>query len=227
MIRVLVQARVASSRLPGKILLPLAGRPLLAWVLTRLAAAELPACEVMVATTLELADDTTAQLAAECGARSFRGPSEDVLGRYVAAAADLTDDDVVVRATADNPLYCPRRTAAIVAEHVGRNAEYTYVDGLSYVVPEVMCVGALRAMERIAKSSYYREHVTPFFRDESTKFLVHTLPRDWEGLQPHLRLTVDTPAEYDRMFRVCAELGAENPLFTVEAAYEWCRGHPE
>jgi spore coat polysaccharide biosynthesis protein SpsF len=198
MIRVIVQARMGSSRLPGKILKPLGDRPLLAHVVTRLREAGRlmrQAWEVMVATTEEPADDATERWCRQHEVPVFRGAAQDVLRRYTEAAADLHDDDTVVRATADNPLYCPRRTAAIVEEHQRAGADYTCIENLSYVVPEVMQAGALRAMERVACDPYCREHVTPYFRQRPGEFRVQQLPATWRSLRPELRLTVDTPGE--------------------------------
>ena len=143
-VRVVIQARVGSTRLPSKIMAPLAGRPLLAHVVGRLQAAwryddtYAREWEVTVATTTSPSDDVTERLCRELGARCFRGSEEDVLARYLAAAADLAEDDVLVRATADNPVYCPVRAAAIVAEHCATQGDYVCIENLSYVVPEVM-----------------------------------------------------------------------------------------
>jgi spore coat polysaccharide biosynthesis protein SpsF len=226
-IRIVIQARVGSSRLPGKILMPLAGRPLLAHVVERLSAARehlgTPP-EIMVATTRNAADDRTAELCRELRVACFRGPRDDVLARYVAAAADLADDDVLVRATADNPLYCPRRAALIIRQHVAQASDYTCVQGLSYVVPEVMRVGALRTMAGLvahaADADDCREHVTPYFRRPGTPYRVQQLPEDWHGLRPGVRLTVDTSAEYERMAALLAATGLGGILMSLEDAYQ-------
>jgi spore coat polysaccharide biosynthesis protein SpsF (cytidylyltransferase family) len=178
--RVVIQARMGSSRLPGKILLPLAGEPLLGHVVRRMQAVIIPwagpgefsgrggwPLEVVVATTRSPADDAACRVAESLGAACVRGPADDVLARYLQATADLDEIDLVVRATADNPVYCPRRTAGIVQTHLARSADYTCIERLSYVVPEVIRVGALRAMAKVVHEPYCREHVTPFFRAEA------------------------------------------------------------
>src|SRR5690348_8337792 len=96
-VRVVIQARMSSSRLPGKVLARLAGRPMLEFVVRRLQAAE-SVGEVMVATSNLPADDALSDCCHKLNVRCIRGSEQDVLGRYVAAAADLTDDDIVVRA---------------------------------------------------------------------------------------------------------------------------------
>ena len=221
--RVVVQARMGSSRLPGKIMAPLAGRPLLWHVVQRLQAAghgdNVP-WEVMVATTTDRQDDLTAAWCREHGIACRRGSSDDVLARYLLACEDLGDDDVLLRATADNPLYCPRRTAGIVTEHCNGRADYTCIRELSYVVPEVMQVGALRRMTARVTDPYCREHVTPWFRQRRREFRTQFLPAHWQGLRADMRLTVDTPEELARMQWIFACCGVGESPFPLEAVYE-------
>lgn len=235
-IRIVVQARMNSSRLPGKIAAEVAGRPMLAYTVGRLqAAAERGAAfacgaglsggasawEVAVATTFTPADDATERLCHTLGVACFRGAESDVLQRYVAAAADLEPGDTLVRATGDNPLYCPVRSAAIVADHVFYGADYTCVENLSYVVPEAMQVGALRQMASLATDEFCREHVTPYFRRPQCGFRVVQLAARWRGSRPDVRLTVDTPAELATMRRLMESLGGDK-LATLEQVYEAC-----
>lgn len=224
-VRIVVQARMGSSRLPGKIACDIAGRTLLARVVERLSAAGpgVPGgVEVMVATSEAAGDDVTERHCRDLGVACFRGSESDVLARYVAATADLPDDAAVVRATADNPLYCPRRTAELLAIHREARADYTAVENLSYVVPEAIRAGALRAMDRLARTPRCREHVTPFFREQGGPFRVVLLPVDWQGLRPEIRLTVDTPGELARMRRLCDALCGRETLFTLEDVYGCC-----
>ncbi len=215
-----------SSRLPGKILAGLAGRPLLEYVVRRLQAVRDAAgpSEVTVATTTAADDDATEAACRRLAVACFRGSESDVLDRYLAATADLDDDDLVVRATADNPLYCPRRTARIVQRHRQAQADYTCIAGLSYVVPEVMQAGALRRMAPLATAQDCREHVTPYFREPGVDFRVIQLPQTWQGLRPDIRLTVDTPADLVRMRSICESLATADPLVALDDVYRWC-GH--
>jgi spore coat polysaccharide biosynthesis protein SpsF (cytidylyltransferase family) len=281
-VRVVIQARMGSSRLPGKIMAPLAGRPLLAHVVSRLRAMEheivCEPIEMAVATTCDRRDDRTEALCRELKVRCLRGPSEDVLARYLAAAADLNDGDVLLRATADNPLYCARRAVAILRQHLTKGSDYTCITGLSYVVPEVMQVGALRRMARLVErlppdetrcetplpsgersgegqscgrppltptlspegrgsyetaakdANYCREHVTPYFRRPRAAFRIEQLPADWQGLRSDVRLTVDTPAEYEVIAEIFRALEGKHKM-TLEDVYgiwdELGRSHNE
>ena len=230
-VRIVIQARMGSSRLVGKVMAPLGAEPLLAHAARRLLQAahgNLP-WEVWVATTTLDEDDAVVALCDSLGVRCFRGPAQDVLARYVLATADLRDDDVVVRATGDNPLYCPRRAQMIVDEHVRAEADYTCIENLSYVVPEVIKAGALRAMADRASDAASREHVTPYFRQHGDEFRTHTLPSRWAGLRPEIRLTIDTPAELERMRCLFDRLGESHEPASLERVYDvWDRnGFPD
>jgi spore coat polysaccharide biosynthesis protein SpsF len=224
-VRIVIQARMNSSRLPRKIASDVAGQAMLAYTVRRLHAAAqhatdtAPAWEVMVATSSAAADDATERLCRSLAVPCFRGSEHDVLDRYLAAAADLEPGDTLVRATGDNPLYCPRRTVAIVAEHGRNGADYTCIENLSYVVPEAIEIGALRKMAKLAADDYCREHVTPYFRRPDCGFRVVQLPSTWHGLRPQVRLTVDTPAELERMRRIADEFAGEM-LAPLERIYE-------
>lgn len=224
-VQVVVQARMGSTRLPGKIMAPLAGRPVLEHVVRRLQAAGREFAgpwQVMVATTDRAEDDLTEQLCEHLGVACFRGDALDVLARYVAATAALDENAIAIRATADNPLYCPRRTAAIVHEHLAHEVDYTSLRELSPTVPEVFCVGALRHMARVAVDPYQREHVTPFFRQFPWSYRVRLLSTNWEGLRPDLPLTIDTPADLARLQCIFDALGSDEKMFSVDETYAWC-----
>jgi spore coat polysaccharide biosynthesis protein SpsF len=225
-VRILIQARVGSSRLPGKVLKPLAGRPLLARVVEQLSAARRHVdqpLELMVATTQDEGDDQTAALCRALKVPCFRGNRSNVLARYRAAVADMADEDVLIRATADNPLYCPRRTGLILERHLSAANDYTCVRNLSYVVPEVMGVGAFRRMavmaEGAADAAYCREHVTPYFRSPDAPFYARQLPETWQGLRPDVRLTVDTPLEHERMDELLKLVADKPGTISLEDVY--------
>jgi spore coat polysaccharide biosynthesis protein SpsF len=223
-VRVVIQARFGSSRLSGKILASLGGRPMLAHVVRRMQAAS-PGWQVHVATTTAADDDATQQLCRRLAVPCFRGREDDVLARYLAATADLADDDLALRATADNPLYCPRRSRALVERHCRDGADYTSIENLSYVVPEVFRVGALRAMARLAGDPESREHVTPFFRRRPHRFTVTSLAPNWQGLRPDIRLSVDTPGDLDAMRLIFDQLGGDD-LIPLERVYAFCDSRP-
>ncbi len=223
-IRVVIQARMGSQRLPGKVLMPLAGRELLWHVVHRMQAMaqHLPwPVEVVVATTRRREDQEVFRRCVSWEVPCVRGPAQDVLGRFVLAARGLWPWDVVVRATADNPLYCPRRAALLVRHHVQHRAQYTCIRNLSYVVPEAIRCHTLRQVEAEQWDPYTREHVTPHLRQYPHRYRVQMLPACWQGLRPEFRLTVDTPQQYEQMALLFHELGKDDPLFPLEMVYRY------
>lgn len=227
--RVVIQARMGSTRLPGKIMADLAGRPMLAHIVRRLqaAAAYVPGdWDVVVATSTDAADDLTQCLCESLQVPCVRGSQHDVLARYLVATADLTDDDIIMRATADNPLYCPRRTSLLWHEHLRLVADHTSIENLSYAVPEAMQTGAFRRMASLVTDDYCREHVTPYFRRPPHEFRAVQFPGDWQGLRTDLRLTVDTPEDLRRMewiYSTAASTCAhDDGLFPLEWVFDLC-----
>jgi spore coat polysaccharide biosynthesis protein SpsF len=231
--RIVLQARMGSQRRPGKTLADIGGRPLLERCLERLAAVVergRSRWELLVATSTAPGDDAVARLAEQLGYRSVRGSEENVLSRYVLATNDLADEDLVIRATADNPLYDVALTHRLVAEHLASHNDYTGLDPLSPSVPEVLRVRTLRAVAlRNDLDDYCREHVTPFFRREWTPFKAVRLPPTWSGLDPSIRLTVDTPEDIafmNRLYRTLIGLtGEDRPATWTQAQiYGTARG---
>ena len=191
-----VQARMGSSRLPGKVLQDLGGRPMLTFLLERLA--RLEADHLVVATSELAGDDAVAEVAAASGATVVRGSEDDVLGRFL-AALDRCPADVVVRITADCPLTDPDLIAAGVRRHLATGADYTsntlirtFPDGLDV---EVVAASALRAAGTASVDPVEREHVTPFVYRRPERFGLAAF-RSGELLGAE-RWTVDDRADLD------------------------------
>ena len=208
-VTVVVQARTGSSRLPGKVLRPLAGRPMLALMLERLAPVH--ARSLVVATSDLDRDDPVADLCASLDVPCVRGSESDVLGR-VALAAHAFPSAHVVRLTADCPLADPALVDDVVATHVASRADYTsntllrtYPDGLDV---EVLTTGALAAAARDAVDVAEREHVTPFVVRRPERFVLaaHVGVHDLEDE----RWTVDTAEDFAFVEDVLA--GLSDPI---------------
>lgn len=223
-VRTVVQARMSSTRLPGKVLAPLAGEPMLAHIVRRLerVAEHVDGRyeEVIVATSDSPVDQAIEQMCRRLGVPCCRGSEDDVLARYVTACADLRDDDVVLRATADNPLYCSARTGRLVSEFLVDRLDYLGIENLSYAVPEAIRVGALRQSALCTTDRYDREHVTPYLRREPPGYRVRILPATWSGLRTDLRLTVDTPKDMERMHGIFLTLSGDDPSFSVDDVFQ-------
>jgi spore coat polysaccharide biosynthesis protein SpsF len=186
---IVLQARMGSSRLPGKVLAPLGGRSVLAQCIERLVAARVG--EVVVATTTRPEDEAVVAEARAAGVEVMRGPVDDVLARFVAAVDGWTGP-YVVRATADNPLV-DIECAARLLRLLDGGADYAIEEGLPVgAAVEAMRVEVLREADTLASTAFEREHVTPFIRQAVDRFAVRTAPAPFELRRPSLRLTVDT-----------------------------------
>lgn len=191
----IIQVRLGSERLPGKALLPLpfsGGPSLLEHVVARAEAAH-TLQEVVVATTVNPADDTLADFCARRELTCFRGAADDVLDRYLQAAL-ANRLDVIVRLTGDNPFVMPQTIDQAVEHLLMKKADYTITTGLPLGTNvEVFTRSALEKAATAATEAADREHVTSFIRRESgfnAQTLALTSPI------PHLRLTVDFPSDY-------------------------------
>lgn len=186
---IVLQARMGSSRLPGKVLAPLGGRSVLAQCIERLVAARVG--EVVVATTTRPEDEAVVAEARAAGVDVMRGPVDDVLARFVAAVEGWSGP-YVVRATADNPLV-DIECAARLLRLLDGGADYAVEEGLPVgAAVEAMRIEALREAHQLATTAAEREHVTPFIRQSVDRFAVRTAPAPFELRRPSLRLTVDT-----------------------------------
>ena len=220
--RGVIQARMLSSRFRGKSLVAVAAKPLLLRVIERAQAMSF-IDEVVVATSLAAADEPIVSLVESRGIRCVRGDELDVLARYVQAAEGLTDDDCVVRFTADNPLYDPGAATQVWNAHASGHWDYTHLDGLSHVVPEFIRAGALRQCGALASDTFDREHVTPFLRKHRDNFKVQTLPPDFAGIRPELdrHLTIDTQDDLDRLERMFSDLEPLGSPVPLSECYLW------
>lgn len=202
---VVLQARMASRRLPGKALAVVAGRTILTHCLRRLQAGS--PVPVVLATTSRPEDDDLADEAARLGVRAFRGPSDDVLARFVRVAR-LLKVDYVVRATADNPavdMDAPRRVLELVASGDIDHATETELPYGAAV--EAVTADALVRASEVAVDAADREHVTTLIRRDHVGFhaVESRAPRPLR--RPELRLTVDTADDLEHMRRLMALAG--------------------
>jgi glutamate-1-semialdehyde aminotransferase/spore coat polysaccharide biosynthesis protein SpsF (cytidylyltransferase family) len=192
-----IQARMGSTRLPGKSLADLCGQPMLWHVVRRTQAAKLLQ-KVVVATSGQPSDDQIAAFCEHAGIPCFRGSEDDVLDRFY-RAAQAHSADTVVRVTADCPLIDPAVIDRVVArfqhgdcDYVSNTLRYTYPDGLD---TEVFSFSALERAWREARKPAEREHVTPYLR--SGKFRSANVESDAPVAPAQHRWAVDHPSDLD------------------------------
>jgi spore coat polysaccharide biosynthesis protein SpsF len=217
----ILQARSGSSRLPGKALLRIAGRPLIDRCLRRLRAARLG--DVLLATTELAEDDVLVDVARSLDVASFRGSTDDVLARFVAAAS-ASNFDIVVRATGDNPAVDIDVAARLLPALTDQGADYACEDGLPYGAGvELVTRAALVRAASLACSAEDREHVTLFIKQRPDLFRVSRQLAPTAIRRPDLRLTVDTPADLAFVRRVLTYCGSgERPLADIIRAADRC-----
>jgi len=223
---IISQARMTSTRLPGKVLLPAAGQSLLAWHVQRLRQTELP---IFLAITTNAQDDVLADFAAQHDLTVTRGDEHDVLSRYYACAT-AHQLDVIVRVTSDCPLIAPELIAEGVRRYLAAQDSRLYLsNALERSYPrgfdfEIFSYEMLAEARARATRPEDREHVTPYLhqnRPGTVHFAHLTRPAD----ASQYRLTVDTPEDFTLVKSLLEEhnagaLGAEELIALLEV-------HPE
>jgi spore coat polysaccharide biosynthesis protein SpsF len=209
----IVQARMGSSRLPGKVLAPFASSTVLAHTVERLRRVSHP-LEIVVATTDLDDDDPIVAACADAGVRVFRGAATDVLERFAACVASFpARPPLVLRICADRPLLCPVLVDELLAaydelgrpDYLANNLLPSYPDGLDLELVRTECLE--RAREE-AVDPFEREHVTPFVYRRPQRFRLAGLFCPF-GNFSSVRVALDTPEDYERLVRMHAQLPAD------------------
>jgi spore coat polysaccharide biosynthesis protein SpsF len=208
-----IQARMGSSRLPGKVLRPLGGRPVLGWMV-RAARSATGVDEVVVATSTDPGDDPVAALGEELGVPVVRGSEDDVLSRFV-LALESTEADAVVRLTADCPLADPALIDSVIGlwrsdpslDYTATTLVRTLPRGLAV---ELASREALLTAHEEAES-FHRTHVTSYLYDSKRQF--RTMGLVVQPAANDLRVTLDTVEDGEMLDAVVAELGDRPPAW--------------
>lgn len=218
---VILQARLGSTRLPRKALLPLGGGTLLESALRRLSRVR---ADAYVLATEERSAPEFRDLALACGFSLFVGPEDDVLARYCLAIRAF-HIDVVVRATGDNPFVSPEAASCLLEDPRTAQADYSSYQGLPLGQGvEVVKAAALLAAEAEAQDPYEREHVCPFLYRRPERFSIYRPQAPERFRAPEARVTVDTSADYRWALKVVEECG-EDPA--SDRLTQWLRAGPK
>jgi spore coat polysaccharide biosynthesis protein SpsF len=224
-ILVVILARTGSTRLPGKVLYPLDGRPVLEHVVARAASTE-SVDDVVIATSNEPQDEVIARYASRFGAAVLRGSETNVVGRFE-QAVEQYDPEIVVRVTGDCPLLSPTFIDASVEQLQTNDVEYvsvtqnrTFPRGVSC---EVFTAASFEQVSAAATDPRHREHVTPCYRDHPEEFALYNIEStevfdtEWLQNRTDLRLTLDEPADYQLLETVYREVEYDGILDLGEA----------
>jgi spore coat polysaccharide biosynthesis protein SpsF len=209
---------MGSTRLPGKVLADIAGRPMLARVVERLARAA-SVNDVVIATTPNDQDLPIVELAESMGIQSCIGDEEDVLARYL-TAAEQTGADIVVRVTSDCPLLDPVLVDETVKLYFDEKAGYAANCCVDYLFPrgsevEVFSTEALGQIDFLAREPFERAHVTPYFYRHPETFKIAFLEAQGPYRRPDLRVCVDTQEDLDLVRAIYDRLDAEPNDFSI------------
>jgi spore coat polysaccharide biosynthesis protein SpsF (cytidylyltransferase family) len=224
---VFIQARVGSTRLPGKVLLPLMDKSVLEHTIERAQQTE-DVDEVIVLTTFTETDLPIVELCGRKKVRVFCGSEEDVLDRFYRAAV-LLDIHHIVRITADCPVIDPAVIRKVIREHLSAGADYTtntltetYPDGQDV---EVMTRESLIEAWEHANLASEREHVTPYIRNHPQRFVLHSVEnkRDLSAK----RWTLDTQEDYRFLQSVFQGLYPDNPFFGMSEIVDFLEKNEE
>lgn len=226
---IIVQARMTSTRLPGKVLKEVMGKPLLGYLAERLLRVSL-ADRVVIATTGNEEDNAIVEFCNGLALPFFRGSEEDVLSRYYGAAVAY-GADVVVRVTSDCPLIDPAVIDRVIGfylenyplyDYVSNTLERTYPRGMD---TEVFSFEALTRAHREASAAPDREHVTAFMYRNPEIFNTANLP--CRENQSRYRWTVDTPEDFELIRRLIEGLYPVNNLFSLEDILRIMKNNPD
>jgi spore coat polysaccharide biosynthesis protein SpsF (cytidylyltransferase family) len=216
---ILVSARMASSRRPGKALADLAGRPLLDVLLERMATVR-GVSGVALATSVRPENAALAAVAERRAVPVFRGDEDDVLRRHLDAARWLGADHVV-RVTGDNPLTDVETAETLIVQHLAQGADYTYVPGdalLMGILSEVISTAALaRAWER-GDARHRSELMTLYMKEHPEEFRIAHGALPPELYRPQYRLTVDEPEDVALMQALFDRLARPGHVVTTREA---------
>lgn len=226
---IIVQARMTSTRLPGKVLKSVLGKPLLEYQIERLKQVRL-ADEVVIATTTNRTDQPIIELCDRLSIPYIRGSEEDVLARYYEAAI-AHQADVIVRVTSDCPLIDPSIIDRVIQTYLENSEAFDYVtNALQRTYPrgmdtEVFSFKALQQAYQESTAQPDREHVTPFINRRPERYRFGHVC-DNEDNSAH-RWTVDTPEDFELIRRILEAVYPNNPHFSMQDCLQVVRRHPD
>lgn len=226
MILAVIQARMSSSRLPGKVLKEVLGKPLIEHMLNQVRHCRTIE-QVMVATSVNPSDDPLAEFLKGKGVAVFRGSEDDVLERFYLAARSVSPR-AVVRLTGDCPLVDPLICDDLVRTYLSNDVDFvhtaaTYAEGADC---EILSFSALEKAHREARLKSEREHLTMYLHNHPELFRKMTLENATDDSR--FRITVDEPEDFTVVRAVIEGLyGADRPFYTITDVKAFLESHPQ
>lgn len=225
----IIEARMTSSRLPGKVLLPAAGKPMLEHLVDRLK--KVPSIDqIVLATTVNSFDDMLEDFAASAGINCFRGSEVDVMDRVIKAASSV-NGDIIVEITGDCPIIDPIIVEQLIRIFHANDAVYvsnahirSYPDGMD---TQVFSLSTLKKSAALTNAKLDREHVTLHIRNHPELFsYIHIIaPPDCHW--PELGLTLDERSDYELLCKIIEYFSPNNTFFSCQEVIGLLRSKTE
>lgn len=224
-----IEARMTSSRFPGKVLMKVLGKPMLYYLVKRLRMVQ-SLDEIVLATTTNIEDDILATFAIEEGIPCFRGSEEDVMGRVI-GAAESVNADIIVEITGDCPLIDPQIIEQIIRIFEMNNVEYVsnvvkrcYPDGMDV---QVFSLETLKKSAEITNKRLDREHVTLHIRNNPALFSqIHVISTP-DATWPELGLTLDEFADFELISKIIKHFEGDEKIVTCQQIISLLKENPE
>jgi spore coat polysaccharide biosynthesis protein SpsF len=228
-VAIIVQARMSSSRLPGKVLKELCGKALIEHVVERASRSKF-ANHVILATSNEASDDALAEYCQLKRIECHRGSLEDVLARFIGAAKQV-NAQTIVRITGDCPLIDPEIIDKVIMAFTTQEADYAsnvlsrkYPRGLDV---EVVSFKVLENIHGLELKQHHREHVTPYIYENKGLYKMVSVEAEGEFDHPHWRWCVDEPSDFEFIKALMEGVYFRKPEFNAEDLLEYIKQNPE
>lgn len=231
---IILQARTGSTRMPEKVILPFyQEQSILDLLLEKVKKLQLP---LVLATTTNPADDRICKLAENHEVTVFRGSENDVLDRFIQTAKQ-NNISKIIRVCADNPFLDFAGIQTLITEFGKSDADYLSFQ-LAGNQPSILThfgfwteavrLDALEKAQKLTSEKLYHEHVTNFVYGNPELFNVHFIPADQLVYsRTDIRMTLDTPEDFEIQQQLYAAISAENPIFGIPEIVSWLDRHPE
>ena len=225
----IVQARMSSTRLPGKVLLPLAGKPVLKRIIERMKKSKY-LDEIMIATSIRKADDKIVKFCQKNKIKYYAGSENDVLKRVLQAAVSC-QADVIVAITGDCPLVDYRFIDKVVKTLI--NGPYDYVSNAIVITfpdgfdVEAFYTKVLEKVDKLTQDPSDREHVTYYIYNHPKTFRLKNIKAKGKMYWPDLGLTLDEEKDYELLNIIYKKLLPKNRYFSARQVVDFLRQNPE
>ena len=223
----IIQARLGSTRLPGKVLKELNGKPLITQIVKRLKYCK-KIDNIIIATTTNQIDDELVEWSERNNMLFFRGDENNVLKRYFDAAT-VYKSDVIVRVTADDPFKDPKVIDSVIELLLENKLDFAYnnhppsfPEGLD---TEVFTYSAIKQAAEAKTTDFEKEHVTQYFYHNPQIFKCKNL--SYKENVSHIRLTVDTEQDFELASRIYTKLAPNGEMFYLEDVLALIKKEPE